>query len=84
MQVKVTVSVGSRTVPLDQVSDSRIRRPIEDLARQVGTTLDRVKCPEHGKTATNVRIHVTAQGSPDLAYDSCCAALGKAIGKALG
>jgi len=84
MHVKVTVSVGSRTVPLDQVSDARIRKPIEDLARQVGSNLDRIKCPQHGTTATNVRIHVSAQGSPDLNYDSCCARLGEAIGKALG
>lgn len=84
MNVRVTVSVGTRTVPLDQVSDSRIRKPIEELARQVGANLDRIKCPEHGKAASNVRIHVNAQGSPDLSYDSCCAKLGEAIGKALG
>ena len=84
MLVKVTVSVGSRTLPLEQLTDMRIRLPIEELARRIGSRLEGIRCPLHKRGAANVRIHVDAQGSPDLRYDSCCAQLGEQIGKALG
>lgn len=84
MQVKVTIDVRGRAVPLDEVRDARIAAPFRELASNVGASLSQVKCPEHGTTATNVRIHVDAKGSADLQYDSCCAKLGKLIQAALG
>lgn len=82
--VNVTVAMGARKVPLEQVSDSRIRSALEAAARDVAGKLGRVKCAEHKRGALNVRIHFDKNGAADLQYDSCCAKLGELIGKALG
>jgi hypothetical protein len=84
MDVKVTVTIGSRTLPIEKVSDPRITAPMMKLARDVASRLESITCPEHGKTATNVRIRFDRKGAADLSYDSCCAALGARIGEQLG
>jgi hypothetical protein len=84
LPVKVTVAVGSKTVPLDQVSDSRIRTAFQGAARQVAEALAKVQCPTHKRGPSDVRLHFDKSGAADLKYDSCCAALGEKIGKALG
>lgn len=84
LPVKLTVAIGKRSVPVDDVPDQRIAGPMKNLGREIGTKLATIKCPEHAKTATNVRVHVDAKGAADLKYDSCCEKLGAAIGAALG
>jgi hypothetical protein len=84
MQVKVTVSLGPRTVALESVTDSRIRTALQGAAKQVAAKLGAVKCPTHGRGPTDVRIHFDKNGAADLKYDSCCALLGEQVGKALG
>lgn len=84
MEVKVSVTVGSRSVPVDQVRDPRIAAGVRSAGKDIGAKLDTVKCQVHGKGPTNVRLHFDARGTADLKYDSCCAALGDAVGKALG
>ena len=83
MQVRVTVTVGKKTLPLDQVTDTRVSTALRTAARDVGAKLERVRCPEHDKTAQNVRLHFDAAGNADLKYDSCCQKLGKAIQRTL-
>ncbi len=83
MLVKVTVTMRGRTMPLESIRDARIAGPFEAMASQVGATLESIRCPEHKKTAWNVRIVVDAQGSADLQYDSCCDKLGSLIRNAL-
>jgi len=82
--VRITVTIGMRTLPIEKVSDIRIATALakagEDIAKRIGA----VKCPEHQKTAKNVRIHFDAKGNADLQYDSCCEKLGKKINEALG
>jgi hypothetical protein len=84
MDVKVTVTIGNRSVPVEDVRDPRIATGVRSAGKDVGATLDRVKCPIHKKGPTNVRLHFDARGAADLKYDSCCEALGEAVGKALG
>jgi hypothetical protein len=81
---RITVTLGARTLPIDQVTDARIATAFRAAGQDVGRKIDRVLCPVHNKTATNVRIHFDARGNADLQYDSCCEKLGQAIGKALG
>jgi hypothetical protein len=81
--VKVTVAVGARVVPLDEVGDARIRAALQGAAKQVATKLARVRCPTHHRGPTDVRIHFDRAGGVDLKYDSCCASLGEKIGQAL-
>jgi hypothetical protein len=81
---RITVTLGARTVPIDQVTDVRIATAFRAAGQDVGRKIDRVLCPVHNKAATNVRIHFDARGNADLQYDSCCEKLGQAIGKALG
>ena len=45
VDVKVTVAVGKRTVPLEEVGDSRVRSALQSAARQVATKLASVRCP---------------------------------------
>jgi hypothetical protein len=82
--VTITVTVGSRTLPIEQVTDRRISSAFRAAGEDVGRKLDNILCPEHKKAATRVRIHFDARGAADLQYDSCCQKLGEAIGKALG
>jgi hypothetical protein len=84
MQVKVTITQRGQVVALDQVTDPRISTPFKNMAAQVGTTLEMVRCPDHGQKATDVRVHVNAKGAVDLQYESCCPKLGALIAKALG
>lgn len=84
MKVSVTVTVGRKTLPLEQVSDRRISAAFETAARDVGNKLERVRCPTHKQPPTNVRVHFDATGAADLRYDSCCDALGKAVSRVLG
>lgn len=76
--------MGKRTLPLEQVSDRRISGALESASLEIGRKLDRVRCPEHRKAPTNVRVHFDATGAADLKYDSCCDALGRAVARALG
>jgi hypothetical protein len=82
--VKITVALGPRTVPIDQVSDSRIRTALQAAAKQVADAISKVTCPVHRRGATDIRIHFDKSGAADLKYDSCCAELGEKVGKALG
>jgi hypothetical protein len=84
MDIKVTVAIGSRIVPVEQVTDSRIANGLRSAGAEVARKLETVRCPEHGKTATQVRLHFDARGAADLKYESCCEKLGKKIGEALG
>jgi hypothetical protein len=82
--VRITVTIGARTLPVDQVTDLRIASAFRAAGQDVGRRLDTILCPEHKKAATNVRIHFDARGAADLQYDSCCEKLGQRIGEALG
>jgi hypothetical protein len=82
--VKVTVSMGGKTVRVEDVKDARVRAGLLGAAQQVDATLGPVTCAEHGRGATNVRVHFDKNGAADLKYDSCCAALGEQIRKVLG
>jgi hypothetical protein len=84
LPVRVTVSVGARKVPLDEVTDKRITSAFRKAADDVGKQLAAIRCPVHQKTATNVRVHFDPRGGADLQYDSCCEKLGAAIGARLG
>jgi hypothetical protein len=82
--VKVTVAVGARQVAVDEVKDRRIATAFAAAGKDIGDRLADIKCPAHGKSATNVRVHFDKRGNADLQYDSCCEALGAKIGQALG
>jgi hypothetical protein len=84
LPVHITVSIGARKVPIDQVTDMRIATAFRAAGQDVGRKLASIRCPEHKQTATNVRVHFDARGAADLQYESCCEKLGKLIGEALG
>jgi hypothetical protein len=84
IDVKVTVTVGARTLKLEDVTDPRIRTALQGAAKQVATKLSSLKCPEHQRGVKDVRIHFDKSGAADLKYDSCCDALGAKVGAALG
>jgi hypothetical protein len=84
LSVRVTVAVGSKTVPLEQVTDPRVSSALRSAAQNVAQKLGNIRCPEHQKTASNVRIHFDSRGSADLQYDSCCEKLGQVIRQTLG
>jgi hypothetical protein len=84
LNVKVTVAVGARKVPADDVSDARTKAMLKGAGRDVGTKLAGVTCEVHGKGPTNVRVHFDKNGVADLQYESCCEVLGKKVGEALG
>jgi hypothetical protein len=84
VNVTVTVTMGAKTLPLERVTDARISTALRAAGQDIGRRLEAVRCPEHQKTASNIRVHFDAKGNADLKYDSCCAALGTLIGKALG
>ena len=79
--VRVTVAVGRKAVPLEEVQNQKVVSALRQAARDVGVRLDGAKCPEHGKGPTNVRLHFDSSGSGDLKYESCCEKLGEAISK---
>ena len=84
VHVKITVAVGARTVPIDEVGDRRVQTALGDAARQVAEKLAKVQCPTHKRAPTDIRIHFDKTGAADLKYDSCCAVLGEKVGQALG
>ncbi|MBS2020437.1 MAG: hypothetical protein JST00_46700 [Deltaproteobacteria bacterium] len=81
VSVRVTVAVGRKIVPLEEVKDQRIVAALRQAARDVGSRLGAATCPAHGKGPTDVRLHFDAGGNGDLKYESCCEELGKAIAK---
>ncbi len=81
--VRVTVAVGRKIVPLDEVKDPRVVGALRQAAKDVGARISAIKWPVHGKAATDVRLHFDAGGNGDLKYESCCEKLGEAIAKAL-
>ncbi|HEY5242091.1 MAG TPA: hypothetical protein VIJ22_11520 [Polyangiaceae bacterium] len=84
VSVAVTVTIGSRTLPLEHVTDARISTALRAAGQDIGRRLEALRCPVHQKTASNIRVHFDSKGNADLKYDSCCAELGAHIGKALG
>lgn len=82
--VRVTVTLGMRTVPIEDVSDARIAGPMRTAAQDVARRLAAIRCPVHHKTATDVHVHFDQRGAADLRYESCCAKLGDRISKELG
>jgi hypothetical protein len=82
--VKVTVAVGARRVPIEEVTDSRVRVALQGAAKQVADKLAAVRCPTHQRAPADIRIHFDKSGQADLKYDSCCATLGEKVGQALG
>jgi hypothetical protein len=84
VSVRITVSVGTRSVPVDELTDRRIAAALRSAGQDVARRLEGISCPVHRKVATNVRVHFDQRGGADLQYDSCCAELGKRIGSALG
>ncbi len=84
LPVRITVTVGSRIVPIEQVTDPRISTALRSAGQDVARRLAAIRCPVHHKTATNLRVHFDPRGAADLQYESCCAKLGEAIGRVLG
>jgi hypothetical protein len=84
LPVEITVGVGSRKVPIDDVTDARVAAPLRAAGQDIGRKLAGVLCPVHQKTAQRIRVHFDKRGGADLQYDSCCEQLGARIGAALG
>jgi hypothetical protein len=83
MDVKVTVLQNGREIPLAQARDPNVRTALSKVGKEVGTKLEPLRCPEHQKPVTNVRITVGPNGA-DIAYDACCSKLKSEVGKVLG
>ena len=79
--VKVTVAVGRKSVPIDDVQNQKVVSALRQAARDVGMRLASAKCPTHDKGPVNVRLHFDASGAGDLKYESCCEKLGEQISK---
>ena len=79
--VKVTVAVGRKSVPIEDVQNQKAASALRQAARDVGVRLSQAKCPTHDQGPTNVRLHFDASLNGDLKYESCCEELGKAISK---
>ncbi len=84
MKVEVTLSVRGKDVPADSVPDKKVGAALKQMGDAIGKKLDGVKCPEHDKPPTNVRLAVSASGDGDLRYDSCCNKLAQAVQRATG
>ena len=84
LPIRITVTLGMRTVPIEEVADARIAGPMRTAAQDVARRLAAIRCPVHRKTATDVHVHFDQRGAADLRYESCCAKLGEQISKALG
>jgi hypothetical protein len=84
LPVRVTVSVGSKTMTVDELPDARLATALRTAGQDVARRLEGIRCPVHDQTARNVRIHFDQRGGADLQYDSCCEKLGKRIGEKLG
>lgn len=81
ISVRVTVAVGRKAVPVEEVQNQKVAGALRQAARDVAVRLDKAVCPTHGKGPTNVRLHFDTAGNGDLKYESCCEELGKAISK---
>jgi hypothetical protein len=79
--VKVTVAVGRKSVPLEDVQNQKVVSALRQAARDVGVRLEQAKCPTHNQGPTNVRLHFDSAGAGDLKYESCCEKLGEQISK---
>ena len=84
LPVDITVSVGARRVPVDELPDARLAAALRTAGRDIARKLEAIRCPVHQKIATQVRIHFDARGGADLQYSSCCEKLGAQIGADLG
>jgi len=84
MKVAVTLSVRGKDVSADDLPDKTVKAALHKMGDDIGRKLASVKCPEHDKPVSNVRLHVSASGEGDLRYDSCCEALGKAVQRVMG
>jgi hypothetical protein len=82
--VRITVSVGPRAVPVEQLADPRLAAALRSAGQDVARRLEAILCPVHLESASNVRIHFDQRGGADLQYDSCCAKLGERIRAAFG
>jgi hypothetical protein len=82
--VRITVAVGDRVVPVEELADERVASALRSAGQDVARRLEAIHCPVHDQTATEVRVHFDAHGRADLQYESCCEKLGKRIGQALG
>lgn len=81
--VRVTLAVGRKTVPIDDVKDPGVVSALRQAAKDLGSKLGKVKCPTHGTGPTDVRLHFDASGTGDIKYESCCEKLGEAVAKLL-
>jgi hypothetical protein len=84
LPVDVTVSIGSRRVPVDELADVRLSTALRNAGQDIARRLDGILCPVHRKKATRIRVHFDQRGGADLQYDSCCERLGARIGESLG
>jgi hypothetical protein len=84
MTARITVSVGTRVIPVDQLADARVAAAFRSAGQDVARRLEGILCPVHREAARNVRIHFDHRGSADLQYDSCCAKLAERIRTVLG
>lgn len=84
LPVRVTVAVAGRAVSVEDLADARVASALRTAGQDIARRLAGILCPEHQKTASNVRVHFDAHGSADLQYESCCEKLGERIGAALG
>jgi hypothetical protein len=82
--VTVTIDVQGRAMSADKVKDANLRNALTKMGRDIGTKLAKASCPDHKKTPTDVRIHVSTGGDADLKYESCCEKLRGIVSKALG
>jgi hypothetical protein len=84
LPVDITVSVGTRKISVDELSDRRLASALRTAGQDIARKIDGVLCPVHGKKAARVRIHFDHRGGADLQYDSCCEKLGAKISATLG
>jgi hypothetical protein len=84
MKVAVTLSVRGKEVAAEDLPDKTVSAALKKMGDDVGSKLAKVKCPEHDKTVSNVRLAVSASGDGDLRYDSCCQKLAQAVQRELG
>lgn len=79
--VRVTVAVGRKAVPVEEIQNQKTAGALRQAARNVSVALEKAVCPTHNKGPTNVRLHFDSSGNGDLKYESCCNELAKAISK---
>jgi hypothetical protein len=84
LPVKVTIDAQGKAVDAAKVKDASLRTALVKMGSDIGAKLARTTCKVHGRGPTEVRVHVGAGGSADLAYESCCEALREAVTRALG